>query len=56
MADGTVTETGLERIESAFEAANEEGRAALMPYLMGGFPDQETRRPWRPLTPMRAPT
>jgi tryptophan synthase, alpha subunit len=42
MADGTVTETGLARIESAFEAAREEGRAALMPYLMGGFPDQET--------------
>jgi tryptophan synthase alpha chain len=42
MADGTVTATGVSRIESAFEAAKEEGRAALMPYLMGGFPDQET--------------
>jgi tryptophan synthase alpha chain len=29
-------------IEGAFAAAREEGRAALMPYLMGGFPDQET--------------
>jgi tryptophan synthase alpha chain len=29
-------------IDSAFAAAREEGRAALMPYLMGGFPDQET--------------
>jgi tryptophan synthase alpha chain len=29
-------------IEAAFAAAGEEGRAALMPYLMGGFPDQET--------------
>src|SRR4029450_9161040 len=29
-------------IEAAFAAAREQGRAALMPYLMGGFPDQET--------------
>src|SRR3954469_13679405 len=29
-------------IESAFAAARAEGRAALMPYLMGGFPDQDT--------------
>jgi tryptophan synthase alpha chain len=29
--------TGIERIAAAFEAAP--GRAALMPYLMGGFPD-----------------
>ena len=26
----------------AFAAAREQGRAALMPYLMGGFPDPET--------------
>jgi tryptophan synthase alpha chain len=32
-------ETGLERIAAAFAAAP--GRAALMPYLMGGFPDVE---------------
>ena len=31
--------TGAERIAAAFEAARGEGRAALMPYLMGGFPD-----------------
>ena len=31
--------TGVERIAAAFEAARGEGRAALMPYLMGGFPD-----------------
>jgi tryptophan synthase alpha chain len=32
--------TGLERIAAAFEAARADGlRAALMPYLMGGFPD-----------------
>src|SRR3954470_17911821 len=29
-------------IDSAFAAARAEGRAALMPYLMGGFPDQVT--------------
>jgi tryptophan synthase alpha chain len=29
-------------IEGAFAAARAEGRAALMPYMMGGFPDQET--------------
>src|SRR5262249_8541760 len=27
---------------AAFDAARLDGRAALMPYLMGGFPDQET--------------
>jgi len=32
--------TGQERIAAAFKAAS--GRAALMPYLMGGFPDVET--------------
>jgi len=32
-------ETGVERIAAAFAAAP--GRAALMPYLMGGFPDLE---------------
>lgn len=35
---------GLQRIETAFEAAREQGRAALMPYLMGGFPDLATSR------------
>jgi tryptophan synthase alpha chain len=34
--------TGLERIAAAFSATN--GRAALMPYLMGGFPDLEASR------------
>jgi tryptophan synthase alpha chain len=32
-----VADTGIERIAAAFAAAP--GRAALMPYLMGGFPD-----------------
>src|SRR5919204_2645787 len=29
------------KIAAAFAAARAEGRAALMPYLMGGFPDLE---------------
>ncbi len=33
---------GSERIAAAFAAARGEGRAALMPYLMGGFPDAGT--------------
>jgi tryptophan synthase alpha chain len=45
MSDGTITETGAARIGAAFGAAREEGRAALMPYLMGGFPDQDTATP-----------
>lgn len=36
-----VEATGIERIEGAFERAHAEGRAALMPYLMGGFPTLE---------------
>lgn len=37
--------SGVERIAEAFASAAAEGRrAALMPYLMGGFPDLETSR------------
>ena len=36
------TASGAARISAAFEGARTEGRAALMPYLMGGFPDQDT--------------
>jgi tryptophan synthase alpha chain len=36
--------SGLERIAQAFAAARADGRAALMPYLMGGYPDLETSR------------
>jgi tryptophan synthase alpha chain len=37
--------TGVERIAEAFAAARADGRsAALMPYMMGGFPDLETSR------------
>jgi tryptophan synthase alpha chain len=37
-----MAETTVTSIQAAFDAAAAEGRAALMPYLMGGFPDQET--------------
>jgi tryptophan synthase alpha chain len=33
---------GEERIRAAFAAARDEGRAALMPYMMAGFPDRES--------------
>jgi tryptophan synthase alpha chain len=33
---------GEERIAAAFEVAAAEGRAALMPYMMAGYPDRET--------------
>src|SRR3954462_5043304 len=33
---------GAELIRGAFDRARREGRAALMPYMMGGFPDMET--------------
>jgi tryptophan synthase alpha chain len=36
------TLTGVERIGAAFDSARAEGRAALMPYMMGGFPDQRS--------------
>jgi tryptophan synthase alpha chain len=36
------TATGVGRIGIAFESARAEERAALMPYMMGGFPDQES--------------
>lgn len=36
------TVTGVERIDAAFAAAREGERAALMPYMMAGFPDRET--------------
>jgi tryptophan synthase alpha chain len=37
--------TGIERIAEAFESARASGRrAALMPYMMGGFPDLDTSR------------
>jgi tryptophan synthase alpha chain len=44
MADMTSTSTGLARIEAAFAAASQEGRAALMPFMMGCFPHREAAR------------
>jgi tryptophan synthase alpha chain len=35
----STTVSGVSRIAGAFASARDEGRAALMPYLMGGFPD-----------------
>src|SRR5205814_2684995 len=35
---------GRARIAAAFAAARADGRAALMPYLMGGFPDLDASR------------
>jgi tryptophan synthase alpha chain len=34
--------SGEELITAAFKAAKDEGRAALMPYMMAGFPDRES--------------
>jgi tryptophan synthase alpha chain len=34
--------SGEERIAAAFAAAADQGRAALMPYMMAGYPDRET--------------
>jgi tryptophan synthase alpha chain len=42
MTEGTATATGVERIAAAFDRAREEGRAALMPYMMGGFPSLDS--------------
>src|SRR5687768_2176677 len=48
MADSTTTAAssasppeaaGVDRIAAAFASARAEGRPAVMPYLMGGFPD-----------------
>ena len=44
-ADRGRAATGIERIAEAFARARADGRrAALMPYLMGGYPDLETSR------------
>lgn len=36
------TADGQEQIAAAFSAARDEGRAALMPYMMAGYPDRES--------------
>ncbi len=40
MAEATLR--GAAGIAAAFDAARAEGRAALMPYMMGGYPDRES--------------
>ena len=42
MSSAETAVSGETRIGAAFDAARSEGRAALMPYLMGGFPDEAT--------------
>ena len=37
-----MAEPGTERIAAAFASARGEGRAGLMPYMVGGYPDHET--------------
>src|ERR1700710_1225327 len=39
---GPATHAGASRIAAAFQDAKDEGRAALMPYMMAGYPDRET--------------
>jgi tryptophan synthase alpha chain len=40
--NGTNETTGGRRIGAAFEAARNEGRSALVPYVVAGYPDLET--------------
>jgi tryptophan synthase alpha chain len=42
MSSADTAVSGEARIGAAFAAAREQGRAALMPYLMGAFPDEAT--------------
>jgi tryptophan synthase alpha chain len=42
MAEVTGTATGVERISASFAGPREEGRSAVMPYMMGGFPDRNS--------------
>ncbi|MFL5899768.1 MAG: tryptophan synthase subunit alpha [Solirubrobacterales bacterium] len=42
LAPSPTASTGAERIAAAFLGAIEEGRAALMPYMMAGYPDRES--------------
>lgn len=41
-ANGTNGTTGAKSIATAFARARDEGRAALMPYVVAGYPDAET--------------
>ena len=42
MGSGTNATTGARRIATAFARARAEGRAALIPYVVAGYPDAET--------------
>jgi tryptophan synthase alpha chain len=42
VAETVAQTTGVARIAGAFDSARAAGRAALMPYMMGGFPDAST--------------
>lgn len=42
LVPGPAAATGAERIAVAFQIAKDEGRAALMPYMMAGYPDRDT--------------
>jgi tryptophan synthase alpha chain len=42
LTSSATASSGAERIAAAFQAAKAEGRAALMPYMMAGYPDRET--------------
>ncbi len=41
-ADGTNDTPGARRIAAAFDRADRDGRAALIPYVVAGYPDAET--------------
>ena len=41
-APRTTVSSGSERIAQAFQAARDDGRAALMPYMMAGYPDRKS--------------
>jgi len=40
-APSSTAAAGAEKIDAAFRVARDEGRAALMPYMMAGYPDRE---------------
>jgi tryptophan synthase alpha chain len=42
LTSSATVSSGAERIDAAFRAARVEGRAALMPYMMAGYPDRGT--------------
>ena len=41
-ASGTNETAGARRIAAAFEGARADGRVALVPYVVAGYPDAET--------------